>query len=265
MLDNRKIGNQIATLRRQHGYTQEELAERLGISPQAISKWENGHSLPETAQLPALARLLRSTIDAILVPISVAVGDLITFGSYDWRVLEIHGGQALIITERVIEQRAFHHVNEPVTWETCDMRQYLNGEFYDKFLPGEQAKIVLATVTDRPNPWYGNPCGNETQDKIFLLSYDEVVRYFGDSGHLHHRIGVDHGYGTAHGDAISDEYNSARIALNLHGFNAFWWLRSPGGQHTHTTAGSVDCVIWMCGDGVHRKDGGVRPALWVTL
>jgi len=265
MLDNRKIGNQIAALRRQRGYTQEQLAEQLDISPQAISKWENGHTLPETAQLPALAKLLHSSIDAILTPVDVVVGDVISLGGFQWRVLEIKGGQALVLSERVLEERAIHHVNKLMTWENCDMRKYLNGEFYDKFSPQEQKKIVLTTVTDRPNPWYGNPCGNDTQDKIFLLSYDEVVRYFGDSGHLKNCIGVDHGYDLKHGDAISDDYNSVRIALNLNGFPAWWWLRSPGGMRGHATNGSTDGVIWMCGDGVHRKDGGVRPAMWITL
>ena len=267
MIDNVRVGNQILLLRKQNGFTQEELAEKLEISAQAISKWENGHTLPDTALLPLLAKLLHSTIDAILMPIviNVNVGDIIPFGDYKWRVLELKGRQALILTEHVIEQCAFHHVNEPITWESCDLRKYLNGEFYAKFSPQEQAQIIETKVTDRDNPWYGNAYGNDTLDMIFPLSYDEVVHYFGDSGHLKNRIGVDHGYGTQYGDAISDEYNYTRIALNLDGFNAWWWLRSPGGQHSHTTAGSVDGVIWMCGDGVRRKDGGIRPAMWIEL
>jgi len=68
MLDTISVGNQIALLRRQNGYTQEDLAEKLEITAQAISKWENGHTLPETALLPLLAKLLNSTIDSILMP-----------------------------------------------------------------------------------------------------------------------------------------------------------------------------------------------------
>jgi len=48
-MDMQKIGKQITILRKERGYTQEALAEALSVSPQAISKWENGHSLPETA------------------------------------------------------------------------------------------------------------------------------------------------------------------------------------------------------------------------
>lgn len=51
MLDFKKAGQVIAVLRKESGYTQEDLSSLLCISPQAISRWENGHTLPETAHL----------------------------------------------------------------------------------------------------------------------------------------------------------------------------------------------------------------------
>ena len=68
LLDIIRVGNQIASLRKKRGFTQEELSERLGITAQAISKWENGHSLPETALLPMLSDILDCSIDQILMP-----------------------------------------------------------------------------------------------------------------------------------------------------------------------------------------------------
>jgi transcriptional regulator with XRE-family HTH domain len=67
MLDHVSVGNQIANLRKQKGLTQEELAEKVGVSAQAISKWENGHTLPETILLPILAELFNCSIDTILM------------------------------------------------------------------------------------------------------------------------------------------------------------------------------------------------------
>ncbi|MDF2686295.1 MAG: hypothetical protein K0S55_1476 [Clostridia bacterium] len=64
----KEIGRQIAELRRGKGFTQEKLAELLNISPQAISKWENGHTLPDTSLLPALSKIFDCTIDCILLP-----------------------------------------------------------------------------------------------------------------------------------------------------------------------------------------------------
>jgi len=86
MLNNIGVGNHIAFLRKENGFTQEELAEKLGISPQAISKWENGHTLPETALLPLLSRLLNSSIDSILMPNTIKVGDVIYLGNRQWIV-----------------------------------------------------------------------------------------------------------------------------------------------------------------------------------
>ncbi len=68
MIDLEKTGKRIALLRRERGFTGEELAERLHVSPQAISKWENARCLPETAILPALAGALECSIDSLLLP-----------------------------------------------------------------------------------------------------------------------------------------------------------------------------------------------------
>lgn len=68
MSDLEKIGKRIAALRKERGFTGEALAERLQVSPQAVSKWENAKCLPETALLPALAEALDCTIDRLLMP-----------------------------------------------------------------------------------------------------------------------------------------------------------------------------------------------------
>lgn len=60
------VGRRIAELRRQKGLTQEELAQRLGLSSQAVSKWENDLSYLDILLLPELARLLDTTTDALL-------------------------------------------------------------------------------------------------------------------------------------------------------------------------------------------------------
>lgn len=60
------IGNRIGRLRRQAGMTQEALAEKLGVSSQAVSKWENDLSCPDISLLPELARILGCTTDELL-------------------------------------------------------------------------------------------------------------------------------------------------------------------------------------------------------
>ena len=60
------IGSRIAQKRKDLGLTQEELAQQLGVSSQAVSKWENDISCPDISLLPALAKALGCTTDALL-------------------------------------------------------------------------------------------------------------------------------------------------------------------------------------------------------
>ena len=60
------IGDRIAQYRRSQGLSQEELAEKLGISRQSVSKWERNESLPEADKLPLLARIFSVSVDQLL-------------------------------------------------------------------------------------------------------------------------------------------------------------------------------------------------------
>ena len=60
------VGKRIAFLRKQTGFTQDELANKLNVSPQAISKWENDLSCPDIMLLPKLAKLFGTTVDELL-------------------------------------------------------------------------------------------------------------------------------------------------------------------------------------------------------
>ena len=63
---NQTLGSRIAELRRKKNMTQEELAAELGVTAQAVSKWENDLSCPDITLLPQLARLFGVTIDELL-------------------------------------------------------------------------------------------------------------------------------------------------------------------------------------------------------
>ena len=60
------LGKRIMALRKAKGWTQEQLAAQLGISAQAVSKWENDVSCPDISTLPALAALLGVRVDTLL-------------------------------------------------------------------------------------------------------------------------------------------------------------------------------------------------------
>ena len=188
-------------------------------------------------------------------PLPVPPGGKINFGAYDWYVLVKQNGRALIITEKVIERRPYHSQECDVTWETCDMRKYLNGEFYSSFSEADRARI-LGSVNENPdNPWYGTPGGNPTTDKIFLLSIGEVIRYFGDSGWINFR--------DVHTNCdwckdeywpwFNDQYDINRRAIDSDGIVRHWMLRSLGSNKR-----TVASVMGFCGD--EFDHGGIDMA-----
>lgn len=60
------IGQRIGMLRRQKGLKQDEIAEILNVTPQAVSKWENDQTCPDIGLLPQLAKMLGVTVDELL-------------------------------------------------------------------------------------------------------------------------------------------------------------------------------------------------------
>ena len=214
------------------------------------------------------------------MPAIVIEGRIITFGKYKWRVLKTDGNSALIVAEGVIEQRPYHEEFTEITWERCDLRRYLNRQFFDTFDPTDRVRIMETRLTDCDNPWYGTKWGNSTIDRIFLLSAAEVQQYFGDSGDVRNskrwyyddndELVLSDAKHWECGECVNDQYNSARKALYHKVYNAGWderwWLRSPGINVRHTTAiAGNKGELFICGADVYDSHGGVRPALWLRL
>jgi hypothetical protein len=217
---------------------------------------------------------------------SFATGKLVEFGGYEWRVLGVKDGQALLLSEYVLERRPYNGElyegweweDHPTIWADCDLRAYLNGEFLNGFSENDRARIAEVYLANTDNPWYGTSGGSDTNDRIFLLSIDEVLEYFGDSGQLGNRPNKD----VYH---IDDQYNEVRVAYGAADFTytvyngseittetteagavSSWWLRSPGyggGLAVIITAGNSG-IIGISGSAV-SNDHGVRPALWLLL
>jgi len=169
-------------------------------------------------------------------------GDMIHFGGYDWRVLAIKDDMMLVVSEKILSARAYHSANVEITWENSDMRRYLNGAFYDNtFSEEEKCRIVESKLDNNDNPEYRTAGGNDTIDKVFLLSLAEAEQNFTD--------------------------NSARTALTTIGEDSHWWLRSPGCEPTSAAYVEYDGVV--CYGFGHwsgiQSSGGVRPAIWLNL
>ena len=217
-------------------------AEQLQKS--AVGEWEKAgiHSQED------LDNLMRD---------SLIEDEIYSFGGYDWRILDVQDGKVLLLSEYLLETRAYHESEVNITWANSTLRQYLNSEFYNRFSAEEKARIAETRVLNNDNPWYDTKGGYSTFDKVFLLSVEEVVEYFGDSGQLKNRP-----RGKSY---IDDKYNNARIAKCLGGEVYWWLLRSSGYKSTYAASVSSFGILDVLGDGVYHSDGYIRPALWLNL
>lgn len=196
------------------------------------------------------------------------IGTTVPFGSYNWRILDIQNNAALIITECIIEQRAYHDAYKDITWADCSLRKYLNGAFYDKFCAADKSRIIPVMNKNPDNQWYGSKGGADTQDSLFLLSTEEVVcQYFGDSSSKLHNPGKNQRYWFQR----KDENNSRRSAT-FRGGIWWWWLRSPGRVNVKAVYIHGDGNIGIQGNNILKGNlsdgeckGGVRPALWLKV
>ncbi|TLG75426.1 DUF6273 domain-containing protein [Culicoidibacter larvae] len=194
----------------------------------------------------------------------------ISFGGYEWRILDKKDDALLLVTEVIIDQRSYHDAYEDITWADCSLRKYLNGEFFEKFTDTEQQRIIPVTNKNVDNQWYGTNGGVDTEDYIFLLSLEEVCKYFGDSTMLLQNPKKNQRYWFERKDAN----NSKRLA-RLYDKNGdwWWWLRSPGrlnnkAAYIHGTDGNIG----IQGNNILKGNisdgwctGGVRPALWLKV
>lgn len=207
----------------------------------------------------------------------VQSGRQITFGHYpqtangndntpiEWLILARDEQKILIVSKYGLDAQPYNKDYTSVTWETCTLRKWLNGTFYNKaFSSAEQAAILTTNVDNSKSQCYSGwntSGGNNTEDKVFLLSYAEANKYFGvthdTTSNTKSRVAptayaIAQGAYTYYSNKTADETDAGR-----------WWLRSHGFYQSSAagvrTDGSLDYYR------VDDDSDSLRPALWVNL
>lgn len=170
----------------------------------------------------------------------------------EWLVLKNDGSKALLISKYALDCQRYDTSGRDVTWETCTLRRWLNGSFINSaFSAEEQKQILHTTVTADRNPSSNTDPGNNTTDKVFLLSRAECSQYL-----------VLCDARSCEGTAYCFAQGAAQQDYDL---CCRWWLRSP--------ADYSGCVICVNDNGTYASAGcstfsdgiTVRPALWINL
>ncbi|MBQ8858614.1 MAG: hypothetical protein IJ012_02355, partial [Clostridia bacterium] len=194
----------------------------------------------------------------------VTVGDYVTLGAFEqdnneangkeaieWLVLRIDNGNTrrlLLISRYVLAAMPYHNTHEDVTWETCNLRSWLNETFYyEAFTDAERALIANSTVTASKNPAFGTNSGNATEDYVFLLRVEQLNVYLTKLS----------------GAAALTESAAAQGAFADGNGQAWWWLLTPGRTQTYATLVLGNGSFYAAGDSVNAAKYGVRPVIWI--
>ncbi len=124
MLDYEKIGVYITEQRKQKDITQQEFADILGVTHQAVSKWENGKTIPDTETLVSMAKYFHVKVDDLLRADSEKPQIKLEFGSGILPYVDVKQKDNLLV--RIKELRArinSETVNELPLIQVCDNEQ----------------------------------------------------------------------------------------------------------------------------------------------
>lgn len=162
----------------------------------------------------------------------------VEFGQYqgkpiNWEIIDKKGDKVLFFSKKVLCEEKMNSSHEEVSWRDCTLRSWLNVRFIEEAFTQQEAKRISSTLLlPDKNPNYRGSKGTLSKDKIFLLSIQEVKKYF-EAG-------------------VQREEDK------------------PFGLRTKGYYGSAFCFASY--DGTINYDGkaddtyfGVRPAMWITL
>lgn len=200
-----------------------------------------------------------------------------------WRVLSVNGDDAFILADQNLDAKAYNETYTDVTWENCTMRSWLNGygasankdekdftsdSFLDNaFSAAEQEAIQTTSVVNENNPYYGTDGGNDTLDKVYVLSISEInnVEYgfksIFDGRDTDTRKAKNSAYTVKQGGN-----NWTYMAAPILGYGC-WHLRSLGEDKYQSSIVQVNGETNGCYNFISVKDSSiaVRPALHINL
>ena len=175
--------------------------------------------------------------------------DYFKYEPIKWRVLQSENGEAFLLSDVILDKQLYNENDKYVTWEKSSLRAWLNKKFIKRaFIDEEREKINITEIVNQDNPVYGTEGGNNTFDKIFLLSLSEVSEQ---------QDGEKYGF-------LDDEIRACGKS-DFSKTGSWWWLRSPGSYSLDAAEVNDDGWVGRNGSRVDSSYGGVRPALHLNL
>lgn len=189
------------------------------------------------------------------------VGDKVNFGSYyfqrngakqkiSWRILDIKEGKALLWSELCLDTYVYNRDRKQCDWRDCSLREWLRSNFYGVAFQEVEEIQALQNVDIEPskNPKTGRTSGSVTNEKVFILSNEDIIKYSLSDNDLR---------------ANASPYAISKGVYCASNADAYYWVRTPG------TANDTQMFIGKegrrdeGGNYVDLSGRGIRPAVWV--
>ncbi len=205
-------------------------------------------------------------------------GDIITFGTYEqdnvtengaepieWIVVDVFDGKATLLSKYGLDAKPYHEAgSKGIYWEECSLRSWLNSEFFEiAFDEKEREQIITTRLDNHSNASYNVKDGAVTEDKVYLLSIEELYQIFNPEAGLN-----ESKYCNKAGITTATAYAKAQgvwEGKTEDGSEACpWLLRTLGVNYVSV------CRVNTCGELNHEVSnnyGGcaLRPAIRIDL
>ncbi len=203
----------------------------------------------------------------------IVSGDCIVFGNYEqdgnlfngsepveWEILVENDDSFLIISRFILACQPYYKESDwDGTWENSSLRNWMNKDFYSSaFSTADQSRILISNISNPDNPYSGIEGGNDTNDKVFCLSVEEISEYYSFESWTDEKN--NWGYSS---NLVTEVTPYAKKGGVYESGGGTWWLRSPGERWSWCTVGADGKTGWRHFNGDHFGDIGVRPALWI--
>lgn len=138
MFNQVDFGKRVKSFRLRKNYSQKEIALRIGVSEQAVSKWENGECLPDVYNLKLLAQILHISVDSLLdteIQNPEKIVETITIGGANFEIVE---KPETLLAGKIIYAKNFANedsFNSAIDWLTEDDKQAAFEKLKETVLP----------------------------------------------------------------------------------------------------------------------------------
>lgn len=256
----------------------DEAYKEIATIPQFYTYGPVGKLLKDNNAFAEAAAAAVAEYEAKLAPF-MNVGSIVTFGVYPqtadgtdqtpikWIILDYddENNKSLLLSKYGLEAKSFNDKHKQTTWNKCTLRSWLNSTFFENAFGMEEQNVILTTTVDNSadqgySGWDISGT-NDSEDKVFLLSYREANRYLNvtyNKDNIKARVAPT-AYALAQDARTNDSYKTEDGETV-----GVWWLRSPGMSTFY--AGVINYVGSQKNhQTVDTGDILVRPALWLNL